>query len=104
LLDEFLIEIHPIGQEYIRKGACVLVVAVGLDRNVFTEGEVSGGVLGVVAVGLAFLRAVDSAEADAFSMVAVQNFDGVAVQVPPPSTLEAVTATVQALMRPLFGR
>ena len=28
---------------------------------------------------MAFLRAVDPAQADAFSMVAVQNFDGVTV-------------------------
>jgi hypothetical protein len=37
-------------------------------------------------------------------MVAVQNFEGAAVPVPPPSTLEAVTATEQTLIRPLFGR
>jgi len=37
-------------------------------------------VLGVVAIGLPFLRAVDSAEADAFGMVVVQHFDGVAVE------------------------
>jgi hypothetical protein len=41
--------------------------------------QLSDGVLGVVAVGLAFLRAVDTAEADAFSIVAVQYFDGVAI-------------------------
>ena len=56
LLDEFLIEIHAIGQEHVSKGACVLVVAVRLDGNLFAKGEVRGGVLGVVAVGLAFLR------------------------------------------------
>jgi len=36
-------------------------------------------VLGVATVGLALLRAVDPTEADAFSVVAVQDFDGVAV-------------------------
>ena len=44
------------------------------------------------------------AEADAVRVLVVQDFEGVAVQVPHPSTLEAVTATVQALIRPLFGR
>ena len=39
LLDEFLIESHAIGQDHIAKGALILVVAVGLDRNAFTEGE-----------------------------------------------------------------
>ena len=36
--------------------------------------------LGSRAVGLAFLRAVDAAEADTFSMMAVQDFEGVAVE------------------------
>jgi hypothetical protein len=58
LLDEFLIEIHAIGQEHIGIGAPVLVVA---ER-------------------LAFLRAVDAAEADAFRVLVVQNFEGVAIE------------------------
>jgi hypothetical protein len=33
--------------------------------------------LGSRAVGLAFLRAIDPAEADAFRVVIVQNFEGV---------------------------
>jgi hypothetical protein len=82
----------------------VLVVAVGLDGDLFPKGEGRSGLLRSLVEGLAFLGAVDPAEADAFSMVAVQNFEGVAVQVPPPSTLEAVTATEHALIRPLFGR
>jgi hypothetical protein len=36
--------------------------------------------LGSRAVGLAFLRAVDAAESDAFRVVVVQDFDGVAVE------------------------
>jgi hypothetical protein len=36
--------------------------------------------LGSLAERLAFLWAVDAAEADAFCMVAVQDFDGVAVE------------------------
>jgi hypothetical protein len=79
LLHEFLIEIHPIGQDHVSKGARVLVVVVGLDGHVLPEGEFRGGGLGVVAVGLAFLRAVDAAEADAFNMVTVQYIDGVAI-------------------------
>jgi hypothetical protein len=37
-------------------------------------------VLGVVAVGLALLRAVDTTKTDTLSAVVVQNFDGVAVE------------------------
>ena len=36
--------------------------------------------LGFLAVVLAFLRAVNAAEADAFRVLVVQNFDGVAVE------------------------
>ena len=39
LLDEVLIEIHPIGQEHIGKGAPVLGEAVGLERDLFPEDE-----------------------------------------------------------------
>ena len=104
MLDQLLIDVCPIRQEHITKGALVPVVAMCLDGDFFAEDQLRGSVLGVVAIGLAFLGAVDPAEADAFSMVAVQDFEGVAVQVPPPSTWEAVTATVQALIRPLFSR
>ena len=79
LLDEFLIEIHFIGQEHVSNGALVLVVTVGLERDFFAVGEVSNGVLGFLAVGLAFLRAIDPAEADTFRALVVQGFDSVAV-------------------------
>jgi hypothetical protein len=40
LLDEFLIEVHATGQDHIAKGALVFVVAMGLDSDVFPEGEI----------------------------------------------------------------
>ena len=73
LLHEFLSQVRSIGQKHSPKGASVLVVAMCLDGDCLPEGEVRGGVLGVVAVGLALLRAVDAAQADAFSAVAVQD-------------------------------
>ncbi len=78
--DEFLIEVHPIGQDHVPKDALVLIVAVGLDGYIFPKGVVRGGMFGIVAKGLAFLRAVDPAEADAFRVLVVQVFDGVAVE------------------------
>jgi len=79
-------------------------VAVGLDGDLFPKGEGRSSLFRSLAEGLAFLRAVDPAEADTFRVLVVQNFEGVTVQVLPPSTLEAVTATEHALIRPLFGR
>jgi hypothetical protein len=55
-------------------------VTVSLDRNVFAEGESRGGVLGLLAVGLALLRAVDATQTDAFSVAVVQDFNGVDVE------------------------
>jgi len=55
-------------------------VAVGLDRHVFTEGEVRSGVFGIVAKGLALLRVVDAAETDAVRVLVVQDFERVAVE------------------------
>jgi hypothetical protein len=46
LLDEFLIEIRPVRQDHIGKGALVLVVAVGLERDFFPEDKGRGGMLG----------------------------------------------------------
>jgi hypothetical protein len=80
VLDEFLIDIHSIGQQHISKRTPVLIVAVRLERDFFSKGEGRGRVLGVVAVGLAFLWAVDAVEADAFRLLVVQDFEGVAVE------------------------
>jgi hypothetical protein len=60
VLDQRVIDIHPIGQEHVGNRAPVRGMAVCLDRDFFSEGEVSDGVLGIVAEGLAFLRAVDA--------------------------------------------
>ena len=50
---------------------------MGLDRDILPEGEMRVSVLGVLAVGLAFFRAVDATESDAFRVLAVQDFDRV---------------------------
>ncbi len=74
-----MIDVSAIGQEHISNRAPVLVLAKGLKRDFLPEGEVRGGLLRSFAIGLAFLRAVDPAEADAFGFVVVQDFNGVAV-------------------------
>jgi hypothetical protein len=73
-----VIDDHPLGQDYISKGALVLVVAVRLDRDVFLEDEGRGSLLRAVAEGSAFLGAVDAAEADTLRVGVVQNFDDAA--------------------------
>jgi hypothetical protein len=53
---------------------------VGQERDFFPKDRLRDSLLGPLAVGLAFLRAVDAAEADTFSAVRVQDFNSVAVE------------------------
>jgi hypothetical protein len=41
-----VIDVGAIGQEHIGKGALILVEAVRLDGDFFSEGEVRGGLFG----------------------------------------------------------
>jgi hypothetical protein len=75
-----VIDVGPIEQTHIGKGAPVFVLAVGLKRDFLSKGELRGGLLGSRTVGLALLGAVDAAESDTFSAVVVQDLDGVAVE------------------------
>ena len=74
LLYELLIEVHPIGQEHIGKGAPIIVCAVRLECDFFS------GLFGFVAEGLSLLRTVDAARSDALRVLIVQDFDGVAIK------------------------
>ena len=80
LLDQFLIDVRSIGQDYVSKDAFVPVEAARLDADFLSKGECRGGLLRLLAVSLAVLRAVNPAEADTISMVPVQDFDSVAVE------------------------
>ena len=65
----FLIDVGIIGQDHIPNGARVLVLAVGLDRDFLPKGEVRGRVLGLLAVGLALLQAVDATRHGTYGIV-----------------------------------
>jgi hypothetical protein len=75
-----VIDVGAISEENVGKRPPVLVLAVRLECDFFPEGEGRGGMLGVVAVCLALLRAVDAAEADTLRAGVVEDFDGVAVE------------------------
>jgi len=60
-----MVDVRAIGQEYIGKGALVLVLAVGLEDDISSEDERGRSLLGSGAKGLGFLGAVDAAETDA---------------------------------------
>lgn len=86
VFDQRVIDVGPIGQEHIGNGALVLVFAVRLKRDLFPKGEVRSSLLGVVAERLPLLWTIDAVETDAFSMVTVQDLDGVAVNYPNDSS------------------
>jgi hypothetical protein len=75
-----VIDVRSIREEHIGNRAPVLVLAECLKGNFFPEGEVRGGVLGFLAVGLAFLLAVDAVESNKLRPLVVQDFDSIAVE------------------------
>lgn len=73
-----MVDVGSIGQKHISDGVTILVLAASLECNFFSEDQLRRGMLCIVAVCLPLLRTVDAAEADAFSAMAVQDFEGVA--------------------------
>jgi hypothetical protein len=59
-------------QEHIGEGVSRLVVTVRLEEDLFPKYNLERRLLGFLAVGLALLRAIDAAEADAFRIVTMQ--------------------------------
>ena len=51
-----MIGVGAIGQDHIPNGALLLVVAVSLGRDFFAKDKFRGGMLGIVAIGVALLR------------------------------------------------
>ncbi|OAI45109.1 hypothetical protein AYO43_08505 [Nitrospira sp. SCGC AG-212-E16] len=62
---------RSIRQEHIGKDRSIFVETVSLECHVLPKGEVRRRALGPLAGGLAFLRAVDAAEAKAFRVLVV---------------------------------
>ncbi len=80
IFNQGVIDVSAIGQDDIPNGALVLIVAVRLERDFFPIDRFRGRLLRSLAVCLALLRTVDAAEANAFCMGIVQDFDRVAVK------------------------
>jgi hypothetical protein len=74
-----VIDVGPIGQQHIGKGASRLVASVRLEDDFFPKHHRGCRLFGLMAVGLALLRAVDAAQADAFRVLVVEDFEGVIV-------------------------
>jgi hypothetical protein len=67
-----MIDVSSFPQNHIGEGASVLVEAVRLEDDFFSKDQRGRRLLGLMAVRLALLGAIDPAEADAFRMVIMQ--------------------------------
>ena len=54
IFDQCVIDVGAVGEGHVSYGVPVLVVALGLDRNVFPKGEGRDDVLGMLTRRLAF--------------------------------------------------
>ena len=88
VLDQRVIDVRSIRQQSISKRTLVFITAIGLEGNLLPIDQLKCGVFGLLAKSLAFLGAVDAAEADAFRTLVVKDFDGVAVNYPDYSSGE----------------
>jgi hypothetical protein len=77
-----VIDVGPIGQQHVGEGASSLVSAVRLEDDFFSKHQRGCRLLGLMAVRLALLRAVDAAQTDAFRVSVVEDFEGIAVEDP----------------------
>ena len=75
-----MVDVGAIRQDHIGNGPSILVFAECLKRDFFPIDQCRSGLLRSLAISLAFLRAIDAVEADAFVLVVVQDLNRVAVE------------------------
>ena len=78
-----MIDVGPIGQTHIGKEGYVQPCrGRASGGGLFPKHQRGRRLLGLMAVRLTLLRAVDPAEADAFRVLLVEDFEGIAVEDP----------------------
>ncbi len=80
VFDQRVIDVGPIGQTHIGKDASRPIAAVRLEENFFSKHHLGRGLLGLMAVLLTLLRAVNAAETDTFRVSVVEDFNDIAVK------------------------
>ncbi len=75
-----MIDVGVIRQDHIGKRPPILVEAVGPDCHVFPEQKFRRRLLGLLAVDLTLLPAINPPQSNLFSVASVQDFDRVAVE------------------------
>ena len=80
VFDQRVIDVGPIGQTHIGKNASRPIAAVRLEENFFPQHHLGRRLLGLMAVRLTFLRAVDATQTDAFGVLLVQDVKSIAVK------------------------
>jgi hypothetical protein len=69
VFDQRMIDVGPIGQTHISKEAARPIAAVRLEENFFPKHHRGRRLLGLVAVWLTLLGAVDATQTDAFGVL-----------------------------------
>ena len=75
-----MIDVGSVGQKHIGEDVSSLVAAVRLENDFFPKNQCGRSLLGLMAVWLALLRAVDAAQTDAFKGSVVEDFEGIAIK------------------------
>jgi hypothetical protein len=75
-----MIDVGPIGQTHIGKDASRPIAAVRLEEDFFPQHQRDRRLLGLMAIRLTLLRAVDPTQTDAFGGLLVQDFKNIAVE------------------------
>jgi hypothetical protein len=73
VFDQRVVDVSPIGQTYIGKDVPRPIAAVRLEEDFFPKHHFDRRLLGLMAVLLTLLRAVNATQADAFGVLLVQD-------------------------------
>ena len=80
VFDQRVVDVSPIGQTYIGKDVPRPIAAVRLEEDSFPKHHFDRRLLGLMAVLLTLLRAVNATQADAFGVLLVQDVKSIAVK------------------------
>jgi len=80
VFDQRVIDVSTIGQTHLGKDASRPVAAVCLEEDFFPQHHLDRRLLGLMAVRLTLLRAVDATQTDTFGVLLVQDVKSIAVK------------------------
>ncbi|HEX4967867.1 MAG TPA: hypothetical protein VFV44_05060, partial [Nitrospiraceae bacterium] len=80
VFDQRVIDVGPIGQTHLGKDVSRPIAAVRLEKDFLPKHHCGRRLLGLMAVRLTLLRAVDATQTDTFRVLLVQDVKSIAVK------------------------